>query len=163
MIVYRKARHDDLNNIAKVHVECFPDYMISKLGNRLVANYYKEFLEEDNLFVIAEEENEIIGFCMGYIKGSHAREKFVANNRTQLIKRLLWLCCRLDKLAISKGFSYLKGKLCKKKNPIDKSQVKKKISKQGDLLSICIKKYKRGGTIGVNLVNELKFFYGKKE
>lgn len=140
MIVYRKAQHDDLYNIAKVHVECFRDYMISKLGNRLVANYYKEFLEEDDLFVIAEEENKIVGFCMGYIRGSHAREKFVANNRSQLIKRLLWLCFRLDTLAISKGFSYFRGNLCKKKNPTNTNQDKKQISKQGDLLSICVKK-----------------------
>ena len=145
MIVYRKAQHDDLYNIAKVHVECFHDYMISKLGNRLVVNYYKEFLEEDNLFVIAEEENKIVGFCMGYIRGSHAREKFIANNHFQLIKRLLWLCCCFDTLAISKAFSYLKENLCKKEPPTNTCQDKKNISKQGDLLSICVKKNKRGG------------------
>lgn len=160
-IIYRTATYYDLNNLARVHLECFPNYMISKLGKQLVAAYYKEFIEEDNLFVVAEQKSEIVGFCMGYIKGSHAREKFVANNRIKLIKKLFLLCCCFDRLAISKGFSYVVDEFKKRKSPNPVSKPREAI-KQGDLLSICVRKNKRGEGCAFALVAEFETLLRKK-
>ena len=148
-LIYRTAKVYDFVKIAQTHIICFPNYFISKLGENLVANYYKEFVDEDNIFVIAESEGNIIGFCMGYLTGSNARDKFIANNRSSLVKRLLLLCCKFDKLAISKCFSFIKSKFVKSKPTTS-------VKADGDLLSICLRPEYRGSEIAPTLVFEFE-------
>ena len=135
---------DDMSEIAKVHCECFDDYFLTSLGNKLVKKYYEQYFCEDELFVIARDDNEIVGFCMGYIRPSHARREFERRNRFLLTLKMFGLCVRLDKQAISRCVKRLKSMIEKKHNECNKKMNSKE--KTADILSICVvDKYKGSG------------------
>ena len=56
MVTIRAAVEGDLQAVAQVHMRCFPDYFLTKLGERLLEAYYREFFEEDGPFAVAQEE-----------------------------------------------------------------------------------------------------------
>lgn len=149
-IIFRTATKEDLSQIADTHICCFPDYYISSLGKQLVEKYYLEFLKENDLFIIAEDNERVIGFCMGYlIDNTHARERFMKNNFFALSGKLLVQCLSFNKRAISKCLSFLTSKLKKdESNSIEKHG--------GDLLSICVLEKYRGQGISIELVNRFE-------
>lgn len=104
MIIYRNAIASDMPQVAKTHIACFEGYFLSSLGEQLLEKYYLEFLIENDLFIVAEDEetHKIIGFCMGYYKGSNARSNFESKYKLMLTKKLLMLCLKFNKAAISK-------------------------------------------------------------
>lgn len=148
MIVYREANSDDLKKIALVHIDCFPKTMITLLGQRLISSYYGEFLREDNIFIIAESKDDIVGFCMGYESGSEAKSMFIKKNKIRLVIRLLYLCATCNKLAIRKCWNYLRPQKCEEKRI-------KKIA-DADLLSICVKDVCKGKGVAQQLVNNFE-------
>ena len=85
---YRIASTEDLPEIANVHITCFPGTFIASFGNKLIERYYGEYNNEDNLFIVAEEDNRIQGFCMGYRTGSNARNNFLKKNKLRLVIRM---------------------------------------------------------------------------
>jgi len=145
---YRIATTTDLANIAQVHISCFPGTFIASFGNKLIENYYEEYIKEENLFIIAEEGNEILGFCMGYRTGSKARENFMQKNKLRLALRMAWLCLTFNKLAISKCLAFIKPK--KTSNEVRKPQA------EGDLLSICVTDACKGKGVAKDLVSEFE-------
>lgn len=141
MFLYRLASIDDMNQIAAVHVKCFPNYFITSIGAKLLSNYYAEYCKESNIFVVVEDDrtNKIVGFCMGYIKGeTNARTLFIKNNRIKLIFRFALNILKFDFRIFKKIF--FKNKKSKK--------VTSDHSKIGDLLSICVIEEYRG--IGIS-------------
>lgn len=104
MIIYRNATVDDMSQVAKTHIACFEGYFLSSLGEQLLEKYYLEFLIENDLFIVAQdsETGEVVGFCMGYYKGSNARSNFEAKYKLMLTKKLLTLCLKFNRTAISK-------------------------------------------------------------
>ena len=83
MFIYTDACEAEIPEIVQVHLKCFESYFLSSLGETLLENYYKQFLKEDNLFVVAKdsENDKIIGFCMGYYSGSQAKNHFEQKNK----------------------------------------------------------------------------------
>ena len=118
MILYRNATIDDMSRVAEVHVITQPEYFTSTLGTDLLTKFYTEFLWEDNLFIVAEdrETEEIVGFCMGNWFGSKAEKNWEKKYKSQIIKKLLLNCLKLNKLAISRVLRRVKGLLKKKAN-----------------------------------------------
>jgi hypothetical protein len=47
------ATENDLNNIASLHIKCFQNYFLTKLGFNLLVNYYKEFIKKEDIFLIS--------------------------------------------------------------------------------------------------------------
>ena len=96
MINYRLAIRDDLEKIAKIHINEFSEYFLSVLGEKLVCKFYESYYEEiDNILVITEKDEKVIGFILG-TKSSLAREKFF-KEKTR-ISILLWkIFKRLDR------------------------------------------------------------------
>lgn len=149
MISYRLAEARDMAQIAETHIECFPGYFITSLGRKLIQNYYHTFWRENNLFVVAEDKEEIIGFCMGYINGSNARSIFINENLYRLIWRLFGLCMTFNLLTIKKCFNIKNLNL----------KTSKHINKQvaaGNLLSICVKQEYRGFGVSKALVQNFE-------
>lgn len=154
MIKYRIASLTDLSSVTKTHIECFPGTFISSFGNNLIQNYYKEYIEEDNIFVVAEENNGILGFCMGYRTGSKARNRFMQKNKKRLILRMAWLTLSFNRLAISKCLNFVKSK--KTKNEV------RKPAAEGDLLSICVTDKCKGKGVAKKMVEEFEALLKKK-
>ena len=145
---YRVAEEKDMSEIAKVHMECFPEYFTTLFGQKLLTAYYKEFYEEAPLFVIAENKEQIVGFCMGYKRGtSKAKNEFINKNRYKLAFRMAYLCITLNRLAIKKCVQFIFEKL--KITRIKQNHV---TEADGDLLSICVKKEYRGQGVSTQLI-----------
>jgi len=99
MIRYRLAEARDLPKVVKTHMACFPGYFLTSLGEVLLQKYYREYLEEDNLFILAERNEEIVGFAMGYLRGSNARRRFERKCKCELAWFFFIRCMQLDRLA----------------------------------------------------------------
>lgn len=144
----RLAEISDLNEIANVHELCFKGTFISSFGHNLIKKYYEEFFNELPLFVVAEENNQIVGFCMGYKSGSIARRLFIKKNVIALSMRMLYLCICFNSIAISKCMNLLMHK----KN--HSHEVKR--NAEADLLSICILDPFKGKGVSKDLVNKFE-------
>ncbi len=162
MITYRNANKDDLKQIAQVHLACFSEYFLSSLGNDLLEKYYGEYFNEKSPFIVATNDSQgIIGFCMGYLTGTKARANFESKYKWKLSMRLLALCIKLDKRALTRVFDKIKSilKSFKSKNS-QKTPDKKVAAITGDLLSICVLDDFKGTDVASTLVktfeNELK-------
>lgn len=145
---YRIAKRSDLRKIANVHMVCFPHTFIASFGHRLIEKYYMEYLNEDNLFIVAEDGDEIQGFCMGYRTGSKAREKFMQKNKFFLVLRMAWLTLCFNKLVISKCINFI--------NPPKMLDEVRKPTAEGDLLSICVTDVNKGKGVAKELVTEFE-------
>ncbi len=150
MITYRDAINSDMSKVARLHIACFNGTFIASLGEKLIATYYLEFLKEGGPFVLAFDDDKLIGLCMGYYKGSQARNQFISRNKVSLGLRVLGLCLSFNKLAISKCWNYLFP--AKEKSGVEKP----KIEAESDLLSICVLDSYRGQGVSKRLVEEFE-------
>ena len=112
MIEYRKATEADLPAIVDVHVQCFQGYFLTSLGKPLLLEFYKSFFYENNLFVVAYDNEKMIGFYMGHLNPSEARRNFEKKNSVRLFFKILLLCLKGDKNAIER----VTARLFKKKS-----------------------------------------------
>lgn len=152
-IKYRNATFDDMNEVAKVHILTQPEYFTSTLGEALLEKFYTEYLKEDDLFVLAidEETNRIVGFCMGHYCGSHAERSWEQKYKKQIIRRLFLKCLQLNRLALSRTFRRLKGLVVKNHN-----SSKPKVEYFWHLLSLGVLKEYRGQHIGSALIDNFE-------
>lgn len=123
MIKYRSANEQDMDEVAFVHTITQPEYFTTTLGTDLLSKFYKEFLIEDNLFVVAYDdsaENKIVGFCMGNWYGSKAEKRWEEEYRKQIICRLLIKCIQFNSLAISRVLRRIKSIM--KNNTTDREE-----------------------------------------
>ena len=156
MITYRNVIKEDLKEISRLHRVCFEGYFLSSLGEKLIEKYYESYVDEDAPFIVAvADNNEIAGFCMGYLSGSKARGNFESKYKYQLSLKLLLLCLKLDKQALIrvrlKMRSILKFSANKKrKNAGGKNP------HRGTLLSICVSKEFRGTQTAQQMVREFE-------
>ena len=160
MINYRLAIRDDLEKIAKIHINEFSEYFLSVLGEKLVCKFYESYYEEiDNILVITEKDEKVIGFILG-TKSSLAREKFFKENFNKIFWKLFKEFFKGNKIlwmGISRRLFFIKeaiiAKLYKKKNLISQ-----KVSSSYRLLSIAIKREERGDNVAYQMEN----FFCKK-
>ena len=156
MITYRNAAESDMLAVARLHEVCFKGTFIASLGEALIADYYREFLREGGPFVLAYDNEKLVGLCMGYYAGSGARNLFVAKNKGRLVRRLLKLCLSLNKVAIKKCFGYI----------FSRKQSSTAPKAEADLLSICVLDEYRGKKVSRRLLEEFEHHVvesGKKD
>lgn len=142
---YRIAIVNDLKQIAQVHIACFPHTMWDFLGQELVQNFYEEYLRENPLFVVATDNETIIGFCMGYKVPTQARTLFMQKNRMKLIKRIMIGLLTFNKLVIDRCLKAIKPH--RSANPI---------KAEGDLLSICVLDEYKGRGVAQQLIKRFE-------
>ena len=137
----RQATYDDLGEIAKVHAQCFPRHLSTRIGAsndcHLLSRFYKEFIDDSpELFVVAtDDNNKIVGFCMGYyFTNANQQSNYIRHNRTRILTRITWLLLKGDRLAWKKLLlRFKKPHYVVLNHSIDAVP----ISEKGDLLSIC--------------------------
>ena len=152
MITYRIAKQDDVPSIVQVHLECFPDSMWAFLGGNLISNFYREYITEQNLFIVAINGENIIGFCMGYERPTQARSRFMKKNRWNLIKRVSVGLLSFNHLVYQKVFDAMRTKIKVTRQPTAK----------GDLLSICVLQDYRGQGIAQELTHQFESLLSKR-
>lgn len=138
------AKYDDLKEIAKVHIKCFPDYFLTKYGEKLLSKYYGEYLEENDPFVIARKDDEIVGFCMGHIGQSEARNAFLRKNFVGMACKTLKLMLSFDR----EVYSRIKSAIFPSKG----DQPEKDKEDEAYLLSLCVIEEMRGTGLSKQLV-----------
>lgn len=65
MVSYRLAEKKDLKEISLIHIEAFPNYFLTTFGENLIYKFYESYLENNQIFVVAEKDNRVIGFILG--------------------------------------------------------------------------------------------------
>ena len=147
----RAASAADMSAVADVHSVCFPNNFSTRLGRKLLTNYYMEFYNEaPHLFLVCEnDDGEMCGFVMGYVLGyTNAVSGFMKKNRFKMGMKVLGLLLCFDKLAwrrVKNTFSR------KKKDGSDTPVIDK--TGEGDLLSICVTDDMKGTGAAVEMVN----------
>ena len=164
-VVIEKATIKDMAKVAEVHVQCFHGYFISELGTTLIQRYYQEFLlEDDNLFLIAKENENIIGFCMGYVQGkSDARNSFIRNNRFLLTVKILEKGLQFNKIVINRVYLHVKYYFKALFNSTKNISPKQLVDAKGDLLSIGVLEQYRGLGVSCQLVRKFEEMLMNKE
>ena len=84
----------DITNIAILHVQSFPDYFLSHLGQSFLERYYREFVDSQNSYgFVAEDGTELVGLVVGVTHGDVFYKRFYKRNFFALLlivgKRLL--------------------------------------------------------------------------
>ncbi len=158
----RQATLEDMPLVVKVHTECFPkDEHFTTLmggGNNLTQKMYEAYLRAENLFLVAEDQGEIIGFCMGHMYGTKAMDIFYKDNAGTLFKRTLLLLIQGHPLAWKKVRDVIKSEWQKFKRKITKTPEPQITYLSDDiykptasLLSICVLSECRGKGVSVTL------------
>lgn len=65
MITYRLATNEDLIKIAQIHKEQFPTHYLGQFNKSLLVRFYSYLLDGKNIFVVAEDGDQILGFVVG--------------------------------------------------------------------------------------------------
>jgi len=154
MIKYRLATKDDMTSIVNVHKKCFPDSFSSTLGNGVLKEYYMSYYDQHRLFIIAEENDQIIGFCMGYESGSKAYSLFINKERINLVLSILKGLLCFNKITWKKLVTTCYN-IINKPKPIIYETITH-AHKYGDLLSICVLDKYRGQGVAKQLVYEFE-------
>lgn len=94
-VAIRRLTETDLDAVAAVHINAFPDSALTKLGREAVRRYYEWQMvgPHDSVCIGAFENENLLGFCFGGVfKG--ALGGFLEKNRAFLVREVLkrpWL------------------------------------------------------------------------
>ena len=158
----QQATLEDMPMVEKVHAECFlKDEHFTTLmgeGNNLTQKMYEAYLQAENLFLVAKDQDKIIGFCMGNMYNTKAMDIFYKNNTGTLLKRTLCLLIQGHPLVWKKVRDIVKTEWQKLKRKITKTPepqityLSDDINKPtASLLSICVLSECRGKGVSVAL------------
>lgn len=154
----RHATYDDMDSVVAIHLRCFPDYFLSKLGSRFLKRYYQSFLDtcRDNsdpfnqFFVGISGDLLIQGYVCGTTDMNITLSKFYRINLLQLlfiVLRQIIYCPNLGIDVLYRVINFLKSKLA--------SHVKLPIAvvmPSATLCAIAVDQVSRGSNMAAMLV-----------
>lgn len=149
----RQATVNDLDDIAIVHEECFPNSFSTALGHKLLKKFYYEYISEiPELFLISvDDHNHANGFCMGYyMENDHYMKSFLKHNMITVGMVMIFRLITGDKRAWKK----VKKNSMPEWNILNHEYDAIPYTDRGDLLSICVVKEYRGRGIANSLIKE---------
>ena len=169
----QQATLEDMPMVEKVHAECFlKDEHFTTLmgeGNNLTQKMYEAYLQAENLFLVAKDQDKIIGFCMGNMYNTKAMDIFYKNNTGTLLKRTLCLLIQGHPLVWKKVRDIVKTEWQKLKRKMTKTPepqityLSDDINKPtASLLSICVLSECRGKGVSVALFQAYEQLLKKK-
>ncbi len=162
-IIIRQAKESDIYLITKTHSLCFSHGFTSSLhklnynclGRDLAAAFYLEYLKDfPELFIVAEANGTIVGFCMGYyLNKKDQLSRFLKRNAKRLLLKVPVLLLMGDKSTWKKVYQVITNSREKEDviNPYPEDITKDEIS---DILSICVLPEYRGLNIASRLLDE---------
>lgn len=161
----RPAEISDMYNVSAAHRVCFPEtqHFTTLMGggnpNNLTQMMYTEYLREDNLFLVAENEGNIIGFCMGFLNGSQAMKNFYKRYGLRLAGKTILLLLKGHPLVWEKVLSEAKRVWRRIKPSTRPTKNKKTVDSIGlsaSLLSICVLPAFQGTGVSRTLICEFE-------
>lgn len=162
-VIIRQAKTTDIEKISRTHAMCFGHGFTSSLyrlnykclGGDLAAEFYLEYLKDfPELFIVAESDGNIVGFCMGYYLDKRDQlSRFIKHNAARLLLKVPVLLLMGDKSTWKKTYQVIAGYQEKQDilSPLPDTISKSEIS---DILSICVLPEFRGLNIASKLVVE---------
>ena len=139
-IHYREASKMDLDSIAKLHIEAFPNFFLTKMGHSFVLKYYQVVFEYPRkVALVAEYKGAILGFIVGFGNPS-SFYSFYKKHKLRLIPLII--------------LSLLKNPLLIKQVIINITRVFvfDSLAHDIEIASIAVSPKKQGMKIGKNLV-----------
>lgn len=157
----RDANFDDLSQIAELHIESFDDHFLPKLGSKLLAEYYKAFMDNKNILIVSidEKTTKINGLVLGTPNTAEGRNRFIRKNKLRLAMRILLLCLKLDKDTWVRVLRFIKSFFPGTKSGGPASPSTKPNNpdfKVISLLSICVSRQSRGRGISKALIDNFE-------
>lgn len=155
MVTVRTATIGDLEKISLTHIRCFPNSLSSQMGGGLLKNYYWEFMKENpELFIVADDGRDIVGFCMGYLCEKRGFKKnYVSHNFIALALRCVVLAVSGNRVFYKRIAKKVSSKNDKLGDEIIVADTYDSVQK-GDLLSICVEGSLRGTGIAAEMLLE---------
>lgn len=149
----RRAIERDLPQVAEVHTTCFPDSFSTALGEKLLVRFYSEYLlQVPELFLVAEENGKLCGFCMGYYcECNPYMKRFFKHNLITVGLRLTGLLLTGSKAAWRKLTETFFHKA--EFFPIENANIHRREILEGDLLSICVLPHCQGKGVAQELIS----------
>lgn len=146
MIEYRLAKKEDLLQVAMIHKEQFPTHYLGQFSISLLESFYRNLLDGEYIFIVAEDRKQIVGFVVGgeWKKISKSlslfmKKFFVRSLLESVIRPRTW------KKSIHKICSVFKNKVSDPNN-LDNTE-------SFTLLSIATSKIAQGKGIGTGLIS----------
>ncbi len=76
---------EDLHQIVRLHIQAFPGFFMTEMGEAFIQEYYQAVFDfPENLSLVAIQNNEILGFVVGF-GNPEAFYKFYRSRRWRLI------------------------------------------------------------------------------
>ena len=142
MITIRKATFNDVNEIAKIHLQTFNNFFLSSLAYNFLKLYYKSCLQSEKCVALCAFENDkMLGFAFGSILAKGFHKDIFLNNFLSFFKKgiIIFFSKPKDIIRIIKNFN-------KNKNKIDDGNY-------AELLSIGVIPESKGKGVGKQLLN----------
>ena len=155
--IVRQLEKKDMLDVAKVHIQCFPDSYSTVLGNDrdifLMQAFYTEYIKDaPELFLVGEnEQGRISGFCMGYYMERNGQmSAFFKHNLVRISLRTAALLLMGNRTAWSKVMNRFK----KSSSWVYLNHEYDNLvaADCGDLLSICVLPEARGNGLAQQLM-----------
>lgn len=145
MYQIRKISRLDINEIAKIHLEAFPNFFLTTLGFSFLKCYYRAVINSKvGISVCVEKESEIIGFAVGTYKANGFHKNLIKNNFLQFSYQFI-------KIFFSKPITLIRLYKNLEKVPISEFS-----DNSAELLSIGIKESVKRTGVGKILLNEFE-------
>lgn len=157
-VMIREATLSDINEIAELHISSYENHFLPKLGPKLLSKYYKEFLEEENIFIVDvdEESGRINGFVLGTPNSTIGKKRFINNNKIWLLLKLMLLCLKLDKDTWTRVFKFATSAIGLDRSKRAASSDDRPNLKTLGILSICVVNQCKGQGIAKILVEDFE-------
>lgn len=65
MLNVRKATVKDLKEISVIHKERFHDHFLGKFSLETITDFYRIYLDDSFIFLVAEDDTSVVGFVLG--------------------------------------------------------------------------------------------------
>ena len=143
MIIYRKSKISDSNQIANIHLKSFPNFFLTTLGYSFLKSYYSSCAkskEAISMCAINQDDNKLLGFSVGCLNSKGFNKRLILSNSLEYSYRAILLLFTKP-IALIRLFK----NLSKNNNKDDKGNY-------AELLSIGVAPDKNGFGIGRNLL-----------
>ena len=140
------AQEKDIPDIVAIHINAFPDFFLTTLGEGFLKLYYRSVLKSsDGILLIGKTEGETTGFCAGTMLSSGFNSRLIKSN-------LIGYACQGIKLLFTHPVRiwHLFKNMTKENADVgDKGEY-------AELLSIGVDPEKQGGGVGKKMLIALE-------
>tara|TARA_X000000368_G_C22728314_1_gene578338 strand:- start:54 stop:659 length:606 start_codon:yes stop_codon:yes gene_type:complete len=148
MIIYRKSKLSDLDEIVDVHLTSFKSFFLTSLGSPFLKVFYRTCLNNNQIVPLSgidKESNKLIGFVIATKSSNGFYKKLILSNFKSYLYQSIKLFFIKPMSLIRIYRNLTKGK----KTKVDSSNY-------SELLSLAVLPEKKGLGIGKNLLSEIE-------